>query len=283
MTDPTVRSPAAMTSEAKAHLSKTIRALRVELIEALGHAVQGTYLFGVPIEEAGLTEAQLARRARLESWLGEQTRAIAPSKREQERARFLSEAIKEAAATWLNRLIVLRLLEANGHLKERVLSKGWSSPAQARFRVVTGELAAASESEGYAVLLGLVFDELSLVMPGLLGGAGTIALVPMPLAMLRRLVEAINDPLLDGCWRDDTTLGLGLPVLERPGARGDRRQAPRGRQGRATRDRVENAAVHRALHGQVAAPELAGLDVAGDLREAGLGAGVPRRRHPGAA
>jgi hypothetical protein len=72
---------------------------------------------------------------------------------------------------------------------------------------------------------------------------------------------------------------LGLPVLERPGARGAGRQAERRRQGGAARDRQQDADVHGALHGGLAAAEQPRAHVAGHVPEARLDAGGRGRRH----
>lgn len=196
-----------MTGNAKKQLSKTIRGLREDLLKTLGEALEGEYLLSVPLENAGLSERHRVRRVRLESWLDEQVRSVPSKKQDGARERFIKEVLKEAAYTWLNRLVVLRLLEANGHTQEQVVTNGWSSGAQERFLKTARVLSRVSDTEGYATLLRLVFDELSLEMPGLFGDVGLVNLVPMPPAMLRRLVKVLNDGDLDSCWTDDTTLG----------------------------------------------------------------------------
>ncbi len=63
------------------------------------------------------------------------------------------------------------------------------------------------ESEGYAYLLELVFEELALELPGLYGSNGVADLIPVGPATLRHLVESLDDPALAGCWTDDMTPG----------------------------------------------------------------------------
>ena len=67
------------------------------------------------------------------------------------------------------------------------------------------------ESEGYGLLLKLLYDELALELPGVFGSAnamtGITELFPVPVSTLRRVVEALNDPALVSAWTDDTTLG----------------------------------------------------------------------------
>ena len=196
-----------MESQAKSKLSKTIRTLREELLLGLRNSLESAYLLKISVEEAGLPERRRVRRERVESWIEEQTRSLGKKEQKGARERFLQEVVKEAAYTWLNRLVVLRLLEANGHTKEEALTGGWSSSGQKRFRQAAYTLSKHSESEGYATLLQLVFDDLAVQMPGLFGDVGLVKLVPMPPSLLRKLVEALNDPDLDSCWKDNTTLG----------------------------------------------------------------------------
>jgi hypothetical protein len=71
----------------------------------------------VSIAQAGLAEAPRRRRERLEAWLDERARSSGAKNdkdRKAARDRFLLQAIKEAAATLLNRLVLLRHLEAMG-------------------------------------------------------------------------------------------------------------------------------------------------------------------------
>ena len=196
-----------MESQAKSKLSKTIRTLREELLLGLRNSLESAYLLKISVEDAGLPERRRVRRERVESWIEEQTRSLGKKEQKGARERFLQEVVKEAAYTWLNRLVVLRLLEANGHTKEEALTGGWSSSGQKRFRQAAYTLSKHSESEGYATLLQLVFDDLAVQMPGLFGDVGLVKLVPMPPSLLRKLVEALNDTDLDSCWKDNTTLG----------------------------------------------------------------------------
>ena len=196
-----------MTGDAKKQLSKTIRSLRADLLGNLANALDGEYLLSISAEDARLDERRHVRRQRLENWVDEQVRGLPAKQQKGARERFLADVVKEAAYTWLNRLVVLRILEANGHTKETVVSGGWSSSGQRRFRDAAHSLARVSETEGYATLLQLVFDELALQMPGLFGDIGLVKLVPMPPATLRLLVDALDDAALDSCWTDNTALG----------------------------------------------------------------------------
>ena len=98
-----------MTPDAKRSLSTTIRGLRARLLDDLHAATEATYRLSVPAGEAELPEAETVRRQRLETWLGEQVRAQAGSKKRRTADDFRGEVEKQAAYTLLNRLIILRL------------------------------------------------------------------------------------------------------------------------------------------------------------------------------
>ncbi|MEO1370069.1 MAG: DNA methyltransferase, partial [Acidobacteriota bacterium] len=120
--------------------------------------------------------------------------------------RHLRAAVGLAAATWLHRLVVIKLLERQQAGRIQVVTGGWNSLGYRDFRDCAPALT-HDETEGYAVLLGLLFEELALDLPGLFGEVDLVSLLPPSAPMLRRLVEALDDPVLDSAWADDTTLG----------------------------------------------------------------------------
>ena len=195
-----------MTSDAKRQLSTTMRSLRERLLTDLQSAMEATYRLSVRAQDAGLPEAARAKRARLEAWAQEQVRAQ-EGKARREAGAFLADARKRAAYTLLNRLVFLRLLEAAGLRRPSVVTGGWDSRAYKDFRQLASALVREDESEGYALLLQLVFDDLATDLPGLYGSAGVADLCPVPPATLRHVVDALNDPALSTCWTDDMTLG----------------------------------------------------------------------------
>ena len=225
----TISTP--MTPEAKGLLSKTIRDLRGRLLQDLEESLRGSYKLGIDASKAKLDRASARKRDRLERWIAEQQRALEgkaskpgkakagkaakpakPSKAKDDAPlRLRGEVVKQAAYTLLNRLIYLRLLEASGLRKTAVLAGGWSSPGYRDFRELAPELlrdpSERDKSEGYAMLLRLVFDELALDLPGLYGRNGLADLVPVPHETLRYVVEQLDRRELEGCWTDDMTLG----------------------------------------------------------------------------
>ena len=203
-----------MTSAAKHALATTIRSLRARLIEDLHAATETAYRLSVHSRDAGLGEAARARRGRLEAWVAEQVRAqdAAGVKRRRSAEDFRREAEKQAAYTLLNRLILLRLMETPSPSGQplrapAVVTGGWESRAYLDFRQLAQGIVRDDETEGYAFLLRLVFEDLATELPGLFGPAGVADLVPIPAATLRHVIDALNAPALESCWADDMTLG----------------------------------------------------------------------------
>ncbi|WP_373510956.1 BREX-6 system adenine-specific DNA-methyltransferase PglX [Thiocapsa sp.] len=179
----------------------------MRLLDDLAGSTEAAYRFSVRARDAGLREAAQARRARLEAWLEDQLRAERGGRNGRDRTHFQREAEKRAAYTLLNRLVLLRLMEGMGLRKLAVLSGGWDSEGYRNFREIAPALVRGDESEGYAYLLELVFEELALELPGLYGSNGVADLIPVGPATLRHLVESLDDPALASCWTDDMTLG----------------------------------------------------------------------------
>jgi hypothetical protein len=207
----------ALTSEAKKLLAATIRGtaqdpakgLRHRLLEAIKSEAAGRYRLAVPLKEAKLDEAHHRRRERLEAYLDEKARATKPknaAEASKTREWLLREAEKEAAATLLNRLVTLRLLEARGLARAPVVTGGWNSKGYRQLRDFAPGLI-DDETEGYEFVLQLVFDDLATDLPGLFGSVGVTGLFPIPAKALRDVVEALDDPELVSAWTDDTTLG----------------------------------------------------------------------------
>lgn len=208
----------ALTPEAKKLLAETIRGtsqnpergIRVRLLRAIHDEADRQYRLSIPLEKARLDEAHRRRRERIEAWIAERVRATRPKNATESKAaeaRFLAQAEKEAAATFLNRLVLLRQLEALGLSKPVVLTGGWKSKGYRELRDFAPGLCAQDLTEGYATLLQFVFDELSIDLPGLFGDVGLSRLFPIPASMLREVVERLDERGLASAWTDDTSLG----------------------------------------------------------------------------
>lgn len=198
-----------MTSTAKGQLSKTIRDLRTRLLDTLHDETDRVYRMSVSVKDADLDARTRMRRERLEAWMAEQVRAQATTKGAKLRSAdaFRLEAEKQAAYTLLNRLVMLRLMEASGLRAPKLVTGGWESRAYKDFRQVAQALVRGDETEGYAFLLNLVFEDLATDLPGLFGPAGVADLIPVPAATLRQVVTALDNAELESCWTDDMTLG----------------------------------------------------------------------------
>ncbi|MCU0565452.1 MAG: BREX-6 system adenine-specific DNA-methyltransferase PglX [Oculatellaceae cyanobacterium Prado106] len=195
--------------EVKNKLSSTIRSLRDRLLTDLHNATESAYRLSIKaIDKAGLAEEPYRKRQRLEQWLEEQVRAEAGKKGERDvlKNRHLRSALTLAAATMVNRLVVIKQMEAQGWVKPAVVTGGWQSRAYKEFREFAPDLC-RDETEGYGTLLQWLYDELAIELPGLFGRVGLTELFPVGAGTLRSVVEALNAPGLAGAWLDDTTLG----------------------------------------------------------------------------
>ncbi|WP_437320724.1 BREX-6 system adenine-specific DNA-methyltransferase PglX [Sorangium sp. So ce385] len=210
-----------LTPEAKKRLAETIRGtaqdpekgIRARLLRAIHDEADRRYRLSVSIADAGLDEAHRRRRERIEAWVDERARATKPKNKAELKAakeRLLAQAEKEAAATLVNRLVLLRHLEALGLSRPGVVTGGWNSKGYREFREFAPALCAdgtTDATEGYATLLQLVFDELAVDLPGVFGDVGLTRLFPVPAATLRDVIERLDAPGLASAWTDDTTLG----------------------------------------------------------------------------
>lgn len=197
-----------LTPEAKSKLSSTIRGLREKLLTDVHNATSSIYRLDLSLGKSGLSEEFYCKRKRLEDWLDEQARAEAGGKKDfvEVRKRHLKRAEKLAAATFLNRLVVSKHMEALGLLRVKVVTGGWQSRGYQEFREFAPDLL-DDESEGYSTLLQLLFDELAQELPGLFGDVEVSALFPVPASTLRATIEALDHPVLQDAWLDDTPLG----------------------------------------------------------------------------
>lgn len=197
-----------MLPSAKSTLSKTIRTLRTRLTTDFGNALEGRYRLGRRVQDAALDPGRQAEREHIEAYLDEMARGEEqkPTKQRRSRQDFIAESVRQAAYTLINRLVLLRLMEEAELVRPALLKGGWQSPAYREWREFAPALL-ADETDGYATLLNLMFDELAHDLPGLYGSVGLTEFIPLPPQTLRAAVEALNAPALEPCWSDDTTLG----------------------------------------------------------------------------
>lgn len=197
-----------MTPEAKSRLSKTIRALRTRLLEDFKSSNESTFKYSIRrIEQANLSEADATRRGRVEAWIAEQIRGEAGKELKRTSEEFHRDLEKQAAYTLLNRLLILRLMEAAGLHSGDLVSKGWGSDVFRNLRFFALEIAQNDDTEGLSFWLQMTFDEFAIEMPGLYGDAGVSDCIPVRAQTFRVVIEAFADPLLISCWNDDMALG----------------------------------------------------------------------------
>lgn len=195
--------------QAKSRLSTTIRTLRERMVRDIRDAAEQEFHLSVRIADAGLSESARIRRGRLEGYIDERVRAEKPKNenaRAELRERVLREEVTKKAGTLLNRLVLVRHMEALEPVKPPVVTKGYSSKGYREFREFAPALL-EDETEGYAYLLQLLFDELAVDLPGLFGNVGVGSLFRVPASTLREVVEQLNSDELESAWTDDTTLG----------------------------------------------------------------------------
>ena len=196
-----------MTPDAKSELSKTIRKIRERLLIDLHDANERAYQLGLPIGKTKLNEEATIRRQRMEAWIDEQIRAETGDEK-RDAMSFRRDIEKQAAYTFLNRIVILRLMEAWDLRGPAVATKGWDSKGYKDFRQLARSLVQVdTETEGFGFLLKLVFEDLATDLPGLYGSNGLADQVPIPPATMRFVIESLDEPIMDSCWTDDMTLG----------------------------------------------------------------------------
>ncbi len=181
------------------HLDEQVRA-EVEAVykRETGQAPGQTPKKAKPKKKASAKKSKAVSRDDIELRLVE---------REGLKTRLLRDVVKEAAYTWLNRLVVVRLMEGMGLRDVPVLTGGWDSPGYKDFRSLARALVKGDDTEGYAFLLQLIFDDLAQDLPGIFGKSGAADLIPMPSALLRHVIAELDQKELASCWADDMTLG----------------------------------------------------------------------------
>ena len=139
-------------------LARMVRAQRDALLLGLNDALTSRLRLALPLAEARLSEAD----RRLRAQLGETVED--PAKR--------AALVKEAGALWLTRIVTLRVMEARGLRRRLVSGKAHENLRDWReLHHLRAEAPAALDegSGGLGFVLRLVFEDLSLSLPGLYG------------------------------------------------------------------------------------------------------------------
>lgn len=120
-------------------------------------------------------------------------------------AEAMDEYTREAAFTFLNRFVAMKMLEAR-ELLQQCMSKGDQS---AGFREFTGLAPGLAElpDKGYRLYLECLFDELSIEVKVLFDRRDVASLLWPRQAALDELLGILNDTELAGVWDQDETIG----------------------------------------------------------------------------
>lgn len=117
----------------------------------------------------------------------------------------VDEYTREAAFTFLNRFVALRMLEARGLLQECV-SKGDQSSGFKEFCGLAPGLASLPD-DGYRLYLECLFDELSVEIKVLFDRRDPASLLWPRRGALAELLDILGQNDLSGIWNEDETIG----------------------------------------------------------------------------
>ena len=149
----------------------------------------------------------------------------------------VDEYTREAAFTFLNRFVALRMLEARGLLQECV-SKGDASSGFKEFAGLAPGLSSL-EDGGYRLYLECLFDELSVEVKVLFDRRDQASLLWPRRGALTELLGILGDADLSGVWSEDEAIGWVYQYFnsgeERKKMR-DESQAPRNSRELAVRN-----------------------------------------------
>ena len=193
-----------MDQETRNKLQRATQQVRRILEEEFAEQLEGTFDIlpdGKILPEAGkhLDARQRLTRQKLVDAI---EHIKAGGKRAQE---AVDEYTREAAFTFLNRFVALRMLEARGLLQECV-SKGDQSSGFKEFCGLAPGLSALPD-DGYRLYLECLFDELSVEVKVLFDRRDSASLLWPRRGALAELLDILGQPDLAGVWSEDETIG----------------------------------------------------------------------------
>jgi hypothetical protein len=118
----------------------------------------------------------------------------------------VADYLRDAAFTFLNRFVALKMLEARGLLQQCV-SRGSDSSGYAEFGGKAPGLPLLPDERGYRLYLESLFDELSTEIKVLFDRRDPAAILWPRHAAFEALLATLNASDLDGIWADDETIG----------------------------------------------------------------------------
>jgi hypothetical protein len=131
-------------------------------------------------------------------------------------AEAVADYLRDAAFTTLNRFVALKMLEAR-ELVQECITKGEQSSGYRELCGLAPGLPLLKDSAGYRLYIECLFDELSTEVKVLFDRRDPSSVLWPKRATFEQLLEILNATELAGVWGEDETIGLGLPVLQRPG------------------------------------------------------------------
>lgn len=225
-----------MEQETRNKLQRTTQQIRRILEAEFAEQLEGTFdilASGRILPEAGkhLNARQVLTRQKLVDAI---EHIKAGGKKPQE---AVDDYTREAAFTFLNRFVALRMLEARGMLQECV-SKGDQSSGFKEFCGLAPGLSGLDDG-GYRLYLECLFDELSVEVKVLFDRRDSASLLWPRRGALTELLNILSDSDLAAVWSQDETIGWVYQYFnsgeERKKMR-DESQAPRNSRELAVRN-----------------------------------------------
>jgi hypothetical protein len=118
----------------------------------------------------------------------------------------VSDYVRDAAFTTLNRFVALKMLEAR-ELVQECISRGQQSSGYREFSGMAPGLALLADSAGYRVYIESLFDELSTEVKVLFDRRDLASIIWPRRATFEALLSVLNAPELGAIWVEDETLG----------------------------------------------------------------------------
>lgn len=140
----------------------------------------------------------------------------------------VTDYLRDAAFTTLNRFVALKMLEAR-ELLQQCISKGELSVGYREFCGMAPGIAILPESAGYRLYIESLFDELSTEVKTLFDRRDAASVLWLKRATFEYLLEVLNATELSGVWGEEETIGWVYQFFNTPG---DRREARYDAQGK---------------------------------------------------
>jgi hypothetical protein len=121
-------------------------------------------------------------------------------------AEAVSDYLRDAAFTTLNRFIALKMLEAR-ELVQECITKGERSFGYREFCGMAPGIALLSDSAGYRLYIESLFDELSTEVKVLFDRRDLASVLWPKRATFDALLDLLNEPELVTVWAEDETIG----------------------------------------------------------------------------